>query len=77
MEKSNLYYRYTAQNLERMEKGLAPQRFNREKGKWESMELEHDTSKKEKDMFDFVETWPKNYTVIDQYRHSEGRNDSF
>lgn len=60
---------YGAENIQRMEKGLAPQRFNKIKGKWESMELHHNPAQRDGGLFDFIEVWPDEHALIDTNRH--------
>lgn len=61
--------KYEARQLQRMEQGLAPQRMNA-RGEFESMELHHNPSQREGGLFDFVEVWPDEHAVLDQYRHT-------
>jgi len=60
--------RYSPSNLERTRKGLAPQRYNRAKGVWESMELHHSPAMREGGLFDFVEVWPDEHRAVDPFR---------
>ena len=55
--------------LERMQRGLAPQRKNLETGVWESMELHHIPPQREGGLFDFVPLWPEEHAAVDTYRY--------
>ena len=56
-------------DLERMQRGLAPQRLNRETGVWESKELHHIPPQREGGLFDFVPLWPDEHAAVDTYRY--------
>lgn len=64
---------YGAENVERMEKGLAPQKHNplnpRNAG-MESMELSHEPIPRREGGRDVVERWPQEHERIDPYRHT-------
>ncbi|MEP1032204.1 DUF6443 domain-containing protein [Ekhidna sp.] len=57
-------------NLSRMKKGLAPQRYNPETGKMESMELDHKPPQRDGGLFDFEEVWPDEHAAQDPFRHT-------
>jgi RHS repeat-associated protein len=59
---------FSAGNLTRMQKGLAPQRVNPTTGKTESMELHHDPPQREGGLFDVQEKWPSEHQQVDPYR---------
>jgi RHS repeat-associated protein len=59
---------YSPNNLKRMGKGLAPQRYNLELGRWESMELHHFPPQRDGGLFDFIAVWPDKHQQIDYYR---------
>lgn len=61
--------KYEMDQLERMRQGLAPQRFNMNTGRVESMELHHTPPQKEGGLFDFIEVWPEEHALIDEFRH--------
>ncbi len=67
--KENLKYEVTEANLARMEKGLAPQKYNERTQKWESIELHHDPARKDGGLFDVIEVTPKEHAEIDSNRH--------
>jgi hypothetical protein len=60
--------KYNEENIRRMEQGLAPQRFNDDKGVYESVELHHIPPQREGGLFDFVEMWPEEHASADQFR---------
>ncbi|NNM43910.1 MAG: tetratricopeptide repeat protein [Chlamydiae bacterium] len=62
--------KYKPENLERMKKGLAPQRKNKITGQMESMELHHIPSQKDGGLFDVIEVWPDEHALIDKNRHT-------
>jgi hypothetical protein len=69
--KSNPNFRpdyYTQENLKRMEKGLAPQQFNRTTRQLESMELHHTPPQRDGGLFDFTELWPQQHAELDPSR---------
>ncbi len=65
--KSDPTHRYRDQ-INRMEKGLAPQIENRNTGKLESMELHHDPSQREGGLFNFIEVTPEEHARLDPHR---------
>lgn len=66
--KSNANHGYEDFNIPRMERGLAPQRFNKDTGMIESMELHHVPSQREGGLFDFIEVWPDEHAELDKLR---------
>ncbi|MBI3259484.1 MAG: hypothetical protein HYZ54_08440 [Ignavibacteriae bacterium] len=60
--------KYAPEQLERMKKGLAPQRLNTQTGKMESMELHHDPAQRDGGLFDFVPLWPDEHAGVDSLR---------
>ncbi len=75
--KNRAYYaqegEFSTKNLARMKKGRAPQRYNEQTGKMESMELDHTPPQREGGLFDFQEVWPDEHAAQDPYRHT-GKN---
>lgn len=59
---------YGSENLDRMSKGLAPQRYNADKGGIESMELSHEPIPARDGGKDFVPRWPQDHAAVDPYR---------
>lgn len=59
---------YGSDNLDRMRKGLAPQRYNADKGGVESMELSHEPIPARDGGKDFVPRWPQDHVAVDSYR---------
>ncbi len=59
---------YSAENLSRMQSGLAPQNFNKATDKWESMELHHTPPQRDGGLFDFVPVTPEQHGRIDPFR---------
>ncbi|WDU64874.1 DUF637 domain-containing protein [Pseudomonas poae] len=59
---------YGSENLDRMSKGLAPQRYNADKGGVESMELSHEPIPARDGGKDFVPRWPQDHAAVDPYR---------
>ena len=59
---------YKEFDIPRMQKGLAPQRFNFEKGLWESKHLHH-TPIQQKDggLFQFIDLWPDEQIKLHLY----------
>ncbi len=66
--KSNSSHKYGDENIPRMEKGLAPQRFNSRTAEFESMELHHDPAQRDGGLFDFIEVWPNEHAAVDPNR---------
>jgi hypothetical protein len=62
--------KYSPENLQRLQKGLAPQRKNPTTGEIESMELHHDPPRREGGLFDVKPYWPDDHAAIDPYRHT-------
>lgn len=60
---------YSAENLARMQRGLAPQRVNPLTGAVESMELHHRPPRREGGLFDVTPVWPSEHAAIDPFRH--------
>ena len=56
-------------NVNRMSRGLAPQRYNRDKGGMESMELSHEPIARRDGGAAVVPRWPKEHAAIDPHRH--------
>ncbi len=63
---------YGDENISRMERGLAPQRFNKITGNIESIELHHIPPQREGGLFDFIEVSPDKHAEIDLHRHIGG-----
>ncbi len=63
---------YAVENVARMRKGLAPQRFNEETGLLESMELHHWPPQREGGLFDVQKVWPSEHANIDPFRKIGG-----
>ncbi|MDA8235192.1 MAG: hypothetical protein M0Z31_10405 [Clostridia bacterium] len=61
--------KYGAENVDRMRKGLAPQRYNPDKGGMESMELSHEPVPARDGGRDFVPRWPQDHAKVDPFRH--------
>jgi hypothetical protein len=61
---------YGASNLERMRRGLAPQRINPRTGKLESMELHHTPPQRDGGLFDVQPVWPDDHALIDPFRNT-------
>lgn len=66
--KGKLEYEPTPENMARMEKGLAPQNYNFDKQKWESIELHHEPPQREGGLFDFKELTLEEHAKIDAQR---------
>lgn len=60
--------KYGEENLGRMCKGCAPQRYNADKGGMESMELSHEPIPARDGGKDFVPRWPQDRGAVDPYR---------
>ncbi|MGH3351033.1 MAG: RHS repeat-associated core domain-containing protein [Nocardioides sp.] len=56
-------------NIARMRRGLAPQRYNRDKGGMESMELSHEPIPYRDGGTEVVPRWPQEHAAVDPYRH--------
>ena len=59
---------YGPENVARMKRGLAPQRYNAAKGGMESMELSHEPIPIREGGRDFVERWPCEHALKDPFR---------
>ncbi len=60
--------KYGAENVERMAKGRAPQRYNADKGGIESMELSHEPIPFRGGGKDFIPRWPQDHAAVDPFR---------
>ena len=60
--------KYGQENLDRMRRGLAPERYNPDKGGIESMELSHEPVPARDGGTEFVPRWPQDHAAIDPYR---------
>jgi len=63
-------YEPTAENIKRMERGLAPQTFNEDLGKMESVELHHNPAQKDGGLFDVEPLTPEMHEKIDPHRNT-------
>lgn len=61
---------YKPAELERMRKGLAPQRKNPATGKIESKELHHAPPQRDGGLFDVIEVWPEDHARLDPSRYA-------
>lgn len=61
---------FTQTNVERMRRGLAPQRYSRDKGGIESMELSHEPVPMRLGGKSLVPRWPKEHALRDFYRRT-------
>ena len=59
---------YSAANIERMKRGLAPQRVNPATGALESMELHHLPAQRNGGLYDVKPVWPDEHGAIDPFR---------
>lgn len=59
---------YGAENLTRLKNGLAPRRFNADKGGMESMELSHEPVPARNGGREFVPRWPQDHAIVDPFR---------
>jgi len=66
--KGELKYEPTPENISRMEKGLAPQVYNKKLQKWESIELHHEPPQRQGGLFDFEELTVKDHIEKDLHR---------
>ena len=62
-------YKPTPENLMRMERGLAPQKFNKDVGRMESVELHDEPPQRDGGLFDFKPMTPAEHAEADAYRH--------
>jgi len=60
---------FSEANLSRMKKGLAPQKYNRNTGKFESVELHHIVPQSEGGLFYFIEMTPEQHAATDTFRY--------
>ncbi|MGR0116379.1 hemagglutinin repeat-containing protein [Ralstonia pseudosolanacearum] len=60
--------KYGQENIDRMRSGLAPQRYNPDKGGLESMELSHEPVPARDGGKEFVPRWPQDHATVDPYR---------
>lgn len=60
---------WNATQLDRMKRGLAPQRYNFDKGGIESMDLSHEPVPFRNGGRNIVPRWPQDHAAIDPYRH--------
>ena len=65
-------YEPTTENIERMERGLAPQVEHPRTGKMVSVELHHIPPQREGGLFDFIEVTPWEHEGMDPHRHTGG-----
>ncbi|GFO55464.1 hypothetical protein GMSM_24710 [Geomonas sp. Red276] len=56
------------ENIQRMKKGLAPQRYNYDKGGMESMDLSHEPVPYRDGGRKIVPRWPQDHAAVDPYR---------
>lgn len=61
---------WSAANIERMRRSLAPQRFNYDKGGMESMELSHEPIPMRDGGRTLVPRWPQDHAAVDPYRRT-------
>lgn len=64
---------WDSENVERMRKGLAPQRQNPDTGEWESRELHHTPVPRRDTGKEFIELWPVEHAEVDKYRRLKKR----
>ena len=60
---------YSVDDLSRMRRGLAPRRYNPDKGGWESMELSHEPTPRCEGGIEFVPRWPQDHASVDPHRY--------
>lgn len=63
-----LKYEPTSENIKRMERGLAPQAYNADLKKWESVELHHEPAQRDGGLFDFEELTVEQHMKKDAQR---------
>ena len=61
--------KWGADNVARMKKGNAPQRYNADKGGMESMELSHEPIPARDGGRAVVPRWPQDHAAVDPFRH--------
>jgi filamentous hemagglutinin len=66
--KSNATEVHGAENVERMKRGLAPQRYNDQKGGIESKDLSHEPTPAREGGTNVVERWPQDHAKVDSHR---------
>ncbi len=66
--KSDAVEEYGGDNVERIQKGLAPQRYNSDKGGMESKELSHEPIPAREGGTEFVPKWPQEHAEYDPFR---------
>jgi hypothetical protein len=59
---------YSQANLDRMKRGLAPQQFNPNTGRLESMELHHTPPQRDGGLSDVKPLWPDDHALVDLFR---------
>jgi hypothetical protein len=64
--------KWGAENVERMKKGLAPQREHENTGKWESKEFHHPQPQREGGK-EVIDLWPEDHARVDYYRRLKKR----
>ena len=57
-----------AENVERMKRGLAPQRYNEQKGGKESKDLSHEPTPAREGGTNVVDRWPQDHAKVDSHR---------
>ena len=62
-------YEASSVNIARMKKGLAPQRYNPNSQKLESIELHHNPAQREGGLFNFTEVTVDQHAKMDKFRH--------
>jgi len=65
--------RWSPENLERMKKGLAPQKKDRLTGEAQSRELHHTPKPRRDGGKEFIEVWPEEHAAIDDFRRLKKR----
>jgi hypothetical protein len=60
---------YGEENIKRMQKGLAPQKFSPKTREVVSMELHHIPPQRDGGLFDFIEVWPEEHAQLDPSRY--------
>jgi RHS repeat-associated protein len=59
------------QNLERMQRGLAPKKLDSGTGKWSSVELHHDPPQRKGGLFQFRKVTPSQHAKVDSFRRNK------
>lgn len=65
--------KWGAENVERMKKGLAPQKINKNAGDLESKELHHQPIPQRQRGKEYIEVWPDEHVRIAPYRRLKKR----